>query len=73
MESTVQEMVNLADLQRTLADATEVLAAFISTGRSDGQPIDSLMEAAEKTLPDLHKWQKTIEEVVDIFDRDAVH
>ena len=73
MESTVQDMTNLADLQRTLADATEELAAFISTGRSDELPIASLMQAAEKTLPDLHEWRKTIEAVVDIFERDAVH
>jgi len=66
-------MSNLADLQRTLLDATEVLAAFISTGRSDEQPIASLIEAAEKTLPDIHEWRKTIEAVVDMFDRDAVH
>ena len=64
---------NLNDLRKTLADATEVLAAFISTGRSDEQPIASLMEAAEKTLPDLHEWRKTIEAAVDMVEREAIH
>ncbi len=68
-----EDFSNLVDLRKTLADATEVMAAFISTGRSDERPIASLMEAAEKTLPDLHEWRKTIETVVDMVERDAVH
>ena len=73
MDSINQEMSNLADLKRTLSNATEALAAFISTARSDERPIASLIEAAEKALPDLHEWRKTIETAVDMFDRDAVH
>ena len=73
MESTDQEMTNLADLRKSLLDAAEIIAAFISTGRSDEQPIASLMEAAEKTLPDLHEWRKTIGAVVDMVEREAVH
>ena len=73
MDSTDQTMANLADLRKTLADATEILAAFISTGRSDELPIASLLEAAEKTLPELHEWRKTIEAVVDMNEREAIH
>ena len=73
MESTEQETAELPDLQKTIANATEILAAFISLGRSDELPIVSLMEAAEKTLPDLHEWRKTIEAIGDIVERDAVH
>ena len=67
------DFTGLADLRKTLADATEVLAAFISTGRSDELPIASLMQAAEKTLPDLYEWRKTIEAAVDMFGREAIH
>ncbi len=73
MESTNQEIPGLPDLQKTISDATEVLAAFISTGRSDELPIASLIEAAEKTLPDLHEWRKTINAVVDMVEREAIH
>ena len=55
----------LAELQKTLADATEVLAAFISTGRSDEQPIASLIEAAEKSLADLTGWHDSLKGVLD--------
>ena len=65
MESTDQDMANLAELQRTLANATEVLAAFISTGRSDEQPIASLIEAAEKSLADLTGWHDSLKGVLD--------
>ena len=64
MESTDQDMTNLADLQRTLADATEILAAFISTGRSEELPIASLIEAAEKSLADLTGWHDSLKGVL---------
>ena len=73
MESTNQEIPGLPDLQKTISDATEVLAAFISTARSNELPIASLMEAADKILPALHEWRKTIEAVGDIVERDAIH
>ena len=63
----------LADLRETSADATDVMAAFIILSRSDELPIASLMEAAEKTVPDLHECRKTIQAVVDIVTREAVH
>lgn len=73
MESTNQAMANLADFHRTLADTTEVLAALISLGRSSELPIESVMRAAEETLPDLCEWRKTIKAVVEMLEQDAIH
>lgn len=42
-------------------------------GRSDELPIASLMEAADKILPDLHELPKTIEAIDDIVECEAVH
>ena len=61
----------LTDLRKTLADAAEAIAAFIGLGNEP--PIDSLMEAADKVLPDLHEWRKTIQALNDIAERDVVH
>jgi len=55
----------LADLRKTLLDATEILAAFISTGRSEELPIASLIEAAEKSLADLTGWHDSLKGVLD--------
>jgi len=55
---------NLTDLRKTLLDATEVLAAFISTGRSDEPPIANLMEVAEKSLADLTGWHDSLKGVL---------
>ena len=49
------------------------MAAFISTGRSNEQPIGSLVQAAEETLPNLAEWHKMIKALVEIVERDAVH
>ncbi len=41
------------DLYKTLDDATEVIAAFISVTRSDEKAPESLMEAADRTVGEL--------------------
>ena len=64
-----EDFSGLAELQKTLVDATEVMAAFISTGRSEELPIASLIEAAEKTSPDLQEWRKTIEVLAGVVQR----
>ena len=71
--SETNELSGLPDLQKTIADATALLAAFIGVGRSDELPIASLMEAAQKTLPDINEWRKTIQALTDIVEREAVH
>ena len=55
----------LHNLHKTLDDATEVIAAFISVARSDEKAPDSLMEAAHKTVDDLAEWRAKLNEVVD--------
>ena len=57
-------LLGFHDLHKTLDDATEVIAAFISVARSGEAPPDSLMEAADKTVEDLAEWRARIKEVV---------
>ena len=47
----------LHNLHKTLDDATEVLAAFISVTRSNEKAPDSLMEAADKAVNELAEWR----------------
>ena len=68
MESTDQEMAGLSELHQSLADASEVIAAFISTEKGGEKPPDSLMEAAEKTLSDLTKWRSGLKEALSVAD-----
>jgi len=63
--SEEDDFSGLTDLRKSLLDATEVMAAFISTGRSDEQPIASLIEAAEKSLADLTGWHDSLKGVLD--------
>ena len=51
------------DLHKTLDDATEVIAAFISVTRSDEKAPESLMEAADKTVDELVEWRAKIKEL----------
>ena len=55
----------LHPLYKTLDDATEVIAAFISVTRSDEKAPDSLMEAADKTADALAEWRAKLKEAVD--------
>jgi hypothetical protein len=64
MESTEQNMAGLADLHESLVDASEQLAAFISTGKSGEVAIDSLIRAADKTLVDLTAWRRGLKGVL---------
>ena len=52
-----QDLAGLSELHKTLADASEQLAAFISCGKSEEVAIDSLVKAADQTLADLTKWR----------------
>ena len=51
------DVSGLTELHKTLSDALEVLATFISCGNSGEVAIPSLIEAAEKTLPELARWR----------------
>ena len=59
------DLAGLSALHKTLDDATEALAAFISVAKSGETPPDSLMEAADKTVEDLAEWRARIKEVVE--------
>ena len=69
----MDELNNLDDLKRTLSDASEIIAAFISVTKGNEQPPESMLEAADSTLKDLVTWCNTIDGVVDIFERESVH
>ena len=52
------DLANLNSLHKTLDDATEALAAFISIAKSRETPSDSLMEGADKAVDKLGEWQE---------------
>ncbi len=55
--SEQEDFSGLSNIHKTLADAAEVIAAFIGAANSEEIPIGSLIEAADKTLADLVKWR----------------
>ena len=59
------DLEGLRDLRKTLDDATEAIAAFISVAKSGETPPDSLMEAADKTVEGLAEWRARIKEAVE--------
>ena len=59
------DLASLSVLHKTLDDAAETLAAFISVARSGETPPDSLMEAADKTVERLAEWRAKIKEAVE--------
>ena len=60
-----QSVAGLRGLHKTLDDATDVQAAFISVSRSGEAPPDSLMEAAAKAVDELAEWRARIKEAVE--------
>ena len=59
------DYLDIRALHKTLDDATEVLAAFISVAKSGEAPPVSLMEAADKTVDELAEWWARIKEAVE--------
>jgi hypothetical protein len=58
------ELAGLRDLHKTIGDASEVLAAFLSAAASAELPTTMLMDAAHKTIGDLAEWRETLKEIV---------
>lgn len=58
---------NLEDLHRTLVDASEIMAAFVSMAMSDEKPLASVVEAASKNVSELAGWRSTLKELVEIY------
>lgn len=67
------EIPNLRELHKTLVDASEVMAAFVSTARSNEHPIDSLVEAADKSVDELAEWRLLIKSVCEMVENDTQH
>ena len=59
------DLAGLSALHKTLDDATEALAAFISITRSGERAPQSLIEAADKTVEGLAEWRAKIKEAVE--------
>jgi len=59
-----EELAGLIELHNALAGGTEVMAAFISMGKSGETPINSFIEAAQTTLKDVAGWRAKIEGVL---------
>ena len=57
MDNTDEDLSGLKELHTTKGDASEAIAAFIEAGHSGEVPIDTLMQAAEKSLQNLTKWR----------------
>ena len=66
------DIPNLRELHKTLVDASEVMAAFVSTARSGEEPIKSLVAAADKSVDELAEWRlliKSVCEMVEVGER----
>lgn len=57
------DLAGLRDLHKTIDDATEVLAAFLSAAASAALPSEALVDAAHKTCGDLAEWRETLKEI----------
>ena len=75
MDSTSEQNdhAKLDELRKTLVDSSELMAAFISLGRSSELPVECVMKAADEIYPRLCKWRQIIESYSEIFERDEVH
>jgi hypothetical protein len=62
------EIPNLRELHKTLADASEVMAAFVSVARSGEGPIGSLVAAADKSVDELAEWRSLIKSVCEMVE-----
>jgi hypothetical protein len=69
----MEEVSSFTDIHKTLTDATEILAAFISVGRSDEVPPESLLQAAEQAMPNLANWRRSFRELLDMAERGDLH
>ena len=66
------DMAGLSASHKTLNDATEALATFISITRSYETPPESLIEAANKTVDDLAEWRAKIKKMAKVVDLDEL-
>jgi hypothetical protein len=64
MQMNDDDLANLCDLEQTIDEATEVLAAFISASASGDLPHENVLAVARKTCDDLAAWRKTLKEIV---------
>ena len=53
----MDDLTGLTEFDRTLSDASELLAAFIGCGRGNATPTANLLIEAQKTLDELVKWR----------------
>ncbi|MDA0822369.1 MAG: hypothetical protein O3C28_08095 [Proteobacteria bacterium] len=59
-----ETLSGLPNLYKTLDDATEELGAFLSLARGGEAPLESLTQAAAKTVQELAAWRLSLKEVV---------
>jgi hypothetical protein len=65
----MDDLTGLEELHKTIADASEQLATFISCGNSGEVAIPSLIVAAEKTLSELAKWRAGLSGVLAVNEK----
>ena len=60
------ETQNLQDLHQTLADASELMAAFVGCAKGSEQPPELMIEVASKTRLELAEWRLLIKSVCEM-------
>jgi hypothetical protein len=62
--STGMKLSSTAELQKTLIDAAEIIAVFISMVKSDEKPHESLHVAGDKPVEELKRWNAALKDEV---------
>lgn len=65
MHDDNDELAGVRDLHKTLDEAIEVLAAFLSAAASTEIPQESLVATAHQVIGDLTEWRATLWEITD--------
>jgi hypothetical protein len=65
MHDDNDELAGVRDLHKTLDEAIEVLAAFLSAAASTEMPPESLVTTAHQVIGDLTEWRATLWEITD--------
>ena len=57
------DLAGLRDLHKTIDDAIEIIAAFLTAAASAEIPDEAVIDAAHETVGNLVEWRETLKEI----------